>query len=91
MFFDTESVTEILNMIKEKSEYWAEQYRNYFSFNVTPREKHKSKLKPRVHKRKQFGMYLKRNFELLFKENAWKIVLMVMLPAIFGGEEYFIY
>ena len=90
MFFDTESVTEILNMIKEKSEYWAEQYRNYFSFNVTPREKHKSKLKPRVHKRKQFGMYLKRNFELLFKENAWKIVLMVMLPAIFGGGAYFI-
>jgi len=90
MFFDTESVTEILNMIKEKSEYWAEQYRNYFSFNVTPREKHKSKLKPRVHKRKQFGMYLKRNFELLFKENAWKIVLMVMLPAVFGGGAYFI-
>ena len=90
MFFDTESVTEILNMIKEKSDYWAEQYRNYFSFNVTPREKHKSKLKPRVHKRKQFGMYLKRNFELLFKENAWKIVLMVMLPAIFGGGAYFI-
>ena len=77
-------------MIKEKSEYWAEQYRNYFSFNVTPREKHKSKLKPRVHKRKQFGMYLKRNFELLFKENAWKIVLMVMLPAVFGGGAYFI-
>lgn len=90
MFFDTESVTEILNMIKEKSDYWAEQYRNYFAFNVTPREKHKSKLKPRVHKRKQFGMYLKRNFELLFKENAWKIVLMVMLPAIFGGGAYFI-
>ncbi len=90
MFFDTESVTEILNMIKEKSDYWAEQYRNYFSFNVTPREKHKSKLKPRVHKRKQFGMYLKRNFELLFKENAWKIVLMVMLPAVFGGGAYFI-
>ena len=90
MFFDTESVTEILNMIKEKSDYWAEQYRNYFSFNVTPREKHKSKLKPRVHKRKQFGMYLKRDFELLFKGNAWKVVLMVMLPAVFGGGAYFI-
>lgn len=90
MFFDTESVTEIFNMIKEKSDYWAEQYRNYFVFNVTPREKHKSKLKPRVHKRKQFGMYLKRNFEVLFKENAWKVVLMVMMPAVFGGGAYFI-
>lgn len=90
MFFDTESVTEIFHMIKEKSDYWSEQYRNYFTFNVTPREKHKSKLKPRVHKRKQFGMYLKRNFEVLFRENAWKIVLMVMLPALFGGGAYFI-
>ncbi len=90
MFFDTESVTEIFHMIKEKSDYWSEQYRNYFTFNVTPREKHKSKLKPRVHKRKQFGMYLKRNFEVFFRENAWKIVLMVMLPALFGGGAYFI-
>ena len=90
MFFDTESVTEIFNMIKEKSDYWSEQYRNYFTFNITPREKHKSKLKPRVHKRKQFAMYLKRNFELLFKGKAWKVLLMVILPALFGGVTYFI-
>ena len=90
MFFDTESVTEIFNMIKEKSDYWSEQYKNYFSFNITPRKKQKSKLKPRVHKRKQFGMYLKRNFELLFKGNIGKFIFMLLLPVIFGGTAYFI-
>ncbi len=90
MFFDTESVTEIQHLLKEQADNWSEEYRNYFSFSAQPRERVRSKLKPKMNRKKQFLTLLQRHFELLFKGSVMRLILLLLQPLFFGGLMYIV-
>ena len=96
MFFDTEDLVEIYNMISEKPELWAGQFANCMEYQRLPAGKGKmSSRKKRTYPLRQLQVLLCRYMELI--KNDWPRLIMLLaqpvliafLLSIVAGEKVF--